>query len=90
MENQKDNSNEMDLEKYVMAVQTAIEKAPLRADNSVDISDIWVITSLPIDLIMECLKKPQIQLSPKVSKVTFNKKTILKNQGYLNEPLKGE
>ncbi len=80
-----DNS-EIDLEKYVQAVRSAIEKAPLRAEDAVDLSDIWVITSLPVDLIMECLKRPEMKLPSTVSKVIFNKKIVIKNSEYLNNP----
>ncbi len=83
------NNSEIDLEKYVQAVKMALEKAPLRAEDAVDLSDIWVITSLPVDLIMECLKRPEMKLPSTVSKVIFNKKVIVKNSDYLNNP-KGE
>ncbi len=78
------DNTEIDLEKYIQAVKSAIEKAPLRVEDSVDLSDIWVITSLPVDLIMECLKSPEMKLPPTVSKVIFNKKIVLKNPGYSN------
>jgi hypothetical protein len=79
-------NSEIDLEKYIQAVKTAIEKAPLRSEDSVDLSDIWVITSLPVDLIMECLKRPEMKLPSTVSKIIFNKKVVLKNSDYLNNP----
>ncbi len=80
-----DNSNE-EIKKYIQAIESAIAKAHLRADDSVEISDIWVITSLPIDLIMECLKSPHLILPSNVSKITSDKKTILKNSAYTGRP----
>lgn len=79
------NIENFDFEKYVQAVKSAIEKAPLRSDDTVDVSDIWVITSLPIDLIMECLKREEMKLPPTVNKIVFNKKVILKNQNYIGK-----
>lgn len=73
---------EFDIEKYIQAVKSAVEKAPLRAEDIVDLSDIWVITSLPVDLIIECLKRPEMKLPSTVSKVIFNKKVVVKNSEY--------
>ncbi len=78
----ENNNQNFDFEKYVQAVKSALEKAPLRAEDSVEVSDIWVITSLPIDLILECLKREEMKLPPTVNKVVFNKRVILKNPEY--------
>ncbi|HEU24514.1 MAG: hypothetical protein C0176_02840 [Mesoaciditoga sp.] len=78
----ENNNQNFDFEKYVQAVKSAVEKAPLRSEDSVEVSDIWVITSLPVDLILECLKREEMKLPPTVSKVVFNKRVILKNPEY--------
>jgi|YelNatPaOPRAMG01_1025707.scaffolds.fasta_scaffold05977_9 hypothetical protein len=78
--------NSIDLEKYTQAVNSAISKAYLRADDSIEISDIWIITSLPMDLIMECLNSPDVKLPSNVSKLVLNKKVILKNPNYIANP----
>lgn len=42
---------------FAKAVEGAIFKAPLRDDNRIYLSDLWFITSLPIDLIKESISK---------------------------------
>ncbi len=70
------------LEKYVNAIKTAIEEAPLRKDDSVYISDLWVITSLPIDLIIECVKSKELEIPSRVKRVTNRGKVVVKNPRY--------
>lgn len=81
-----DGKNENpEIEKYVNAVERALEEAPLRKDDSVDVSDLWVITSLPIDLISECLKDEKIEIPSHIKKITNRKRVILKNEKYVPE-----
>ncbi len=72
-----------DLEKYVKAVKTAIEEAPLKNGDAVDVTDLWAITSLPIDLITECIKSPEFKIPFRVSKLTNRGKMVVKNKNYL-------
>ena len=71
------------LEKYVNAVKTAIEEAPLRNGDVVDVTDLWVITSLPIDLIIECVKFQEFEIPSHIKRITSRGKVIAKNPHYL-------
>ena len=82
MENSRKDQN-FEIEKYVDAIKKAAKEAPVRKDDSIDISDLWVITSLPVDLIMECVKNEKFEMPSYVKKVTDRKKTILKNDNYV-------
>ncbi|ABX32334.1 hypothetical protein Pmob_1640 [Petrotoga mobilis SJ95] len=48
---------EVPLSTFAKAVESAIYKAPLRENNKVWLSDLWLITSLPEDLIKETISK---------------------------------
>lgn len=73
------------LEKYVNTVKTAIEEAPVRNGNVVEITDLWVITSLPIDLIIECVKSTKFEIPSHIKRITNRGKVIAKNPHYLPE-----
>ena len=70
------------MEKYVKAIQSAIEQAPMKKGNAVDISDLWVITSLPTDLIIECLKSFEIKIPSNIREITNKRRVIIKNSNY--------
>jgi len=71
--------------KYVDAVRKAVEEAPLRHGDAVEISDLWVITSLPNDLIVECVKSEEFTLPSYVRKIVYGKRVILRNKNYTSE-----
>ncbi|MBZ4651049.1 hypothetical protein [Thermosipho sp. (in: thermotogales)] len=48
---------EVPLSTFAKAVESGIYKAPLRENNRVWLSDLWLITSLPEDLIKETISK---------------------------------
>jgi hypothetical protein len=48
---------EVPLSTFAKAVESAIYKAPLRENNKVWLSDLWLITSLPEDLMKETISK---------------------------------
>jgi hypothetical protein len=62
-------------------IQSAIDKAPIREGGKIFLSDLWTITSLPEELIIEELRKGQIRLPEKVGEVIDDreekKKTLL-------------
>lgn len=53
---------EEDLSIFLKAVESSIIKAPVK-DNKVLLSDLWVISSLPKDLIIEVLEKYSTNLT---------------------------
>ncbi|WP_129409573.1 hypothetical protein [Marinitoga lauensis] len=48
---------EEDLSIFLKAIESSIIKAPVKNDKRILLSDLWVISSLPKDLIIEVLKK---------------------------------
>jgi hypothetical protein len=76
-------NEEREIEKYVNAVKKALEEAPVHKGDIVDVSDLWVITSLPMDLIMECLKSDDFKMPSHIRKITHKRKVILKNENYI-------
>ncbi|HEW92950.1 MAG TPA: hypothetical protein ENF81_10505 [Thermotogaceae bacterium] len=69
-------SDEQEIEKYVRAVESSLLKVPIRQGNHVYLSDIWLVTSLPKDLIVEIIKKYQIELPENVKTIIDGKKVI--------------
>jgi hypothetical protein len=48
---------EEDLSIFLKAIESSIIKAPVKNNNRILLSDLWVISSLPKDLIIEVLQK---------------------------------
>ncbi|WP_448522883.1 hypothetical protein [Pseudothermotoga sp.] len=66
----------MDLEKYARAIEKSLTQMVLREMNSVDVSEIWIDTSIPIDLIVEILKTHQLKIPEELQAITNAGKTI--------------
>ncbi len=66
----------MDLEKYVRAIEKSLTQMVLREMNSVDVSEIWIDTSIPVDLIVEILKTRQLKIPEELQAITNAGKTI--------------
>ncbi len=76
------NDETMEISKYLRALEKAVEEAPLRREDTVEISDLWIITSLPTDLIVECVKNEEFVLPSYVKKVMYGKRVIVRNKNY--------
>jgi len=48
---------EVPLAVFAKAIESAIYKAPIRENNRIYLTDLWLITSLPEDLIKEAIVK---------------------------------
>lgn len=57
-------------ESYKRAIEQALAKVPVR-DGVVSARDLWLETSLPVDLIAEILKENGIELPPQVKRIDF-------------------
>jgi len=66
----------VDLEKYVRAIEKSLTQMVLREMNSVDVSEIWIDTSIPMDLIVEILKTRQLKIPEELQAITNVGKTI--------------
>ncbi|SHE98475.1 hypothetical protein SAMN02745164_01544 [Marinitoga hydrogenitolerans DSM 16785] len=53
---------EEDLSIFLKAIESSIIKAPVK-DNRILLSDLWVVSSLPKDLIIEVLEKYEENLT---------------------------
>ncbi len=77
-ESQKKSNYEDGIRK---GIQAAIDKAPIREGGKIFLTDLWTITSLPEELIIEELKKGKIRLPEKAGEVIDDreeeKKTLL-------------
>jgi hypothetical protein len=62
-------------------IQSALDKAPIREGGKIYLTDLWTITSLPEEIIVEELRKAKVRLPEKVGEVVDdreeNKKTLL-------------
>jgi hypothetical protein len=66
----------VDVEKYVRAIEKSLTQMVLREMNSVDVSEIWIDTSIPVDLIVEILKTRQLKIPEELQAITNAGKTI--------------
>lgn len=57
-------------EGYLRAIETALARVPVH-NGVVFARDLWLETSLPIDLIAELLRENGIKLPPHVKRVDF-------------------
>lgn len=62
--------------KYIKAVETSLSKVPARQGGYVYLSDIWLVTSLPKDFIIEILRKYQIELPENVKAIVDGKRVV--------------
>ncbi len=64
------------MERFAKAVEKALIKIAERDLKEVDISEIWVETSLPKDFILEILKKGKVKVPESIS-VIKNKEEVI-------------
>jgi len=57
-------------ESYSRAIEAALARVPVR-NGVVSARDLWLETSLPLDLIAELLRENGIKLPPRVKRVDF-------------------
>lgn len=80
-------------ERYRKAVEAALQKAPVRGENRIYLTDLWTITSLPEELLIETLSKNVFSLPEEVKAVVDDrrrKKKILYNAQKNQESQGGE
>lgn len=72
----------MDVEKYVRAIEKSLTQMVLREMSSVDVSEIWIDTSIPVDLIVEILKTQQLKIPQELQAITNAGKVIWARKTY--------
>lgn len=65
-----------DEERYIKAVSNTISKVPVREDGSVDMTEVWVNSSLPLDLVIEAMNHPEMNLPDQVKSLKLYGKEI--------------
>jgi len=68
--------SDQEVVKYIKAIEASLLKVPIRQGNCIYLSDIWLVTSLPKDLIVEILRKYQIELPENAKAVVDGKRVI--------------
>ncbi len=66
------------MERFVKAVEKALIKIAERDLKEIDISEIWVETSLPKDFILEILKKENLKVPDRISVIKDGEEVIWK------------
>lgn len=66
------------MERFVKAVEKALIKIVERDLREIDISEIWVETSLPKDFILEILKKENLKVPDRISVIKDGEEVIWK------------
>jgi len=66
------------MERFVKAVEKALIKIAERDLKEIDISEIWVETSLPKDFILEILKKENLEVPDRISVIKDGEEVIWK------------
>jgi len=72
----------VDVEKYVRAIEKSLTQMVLREMSSVDVSEIWIDTSIPVDLIVEILKTQQLKIPQELQAITNAGKVIWARKTY--------
>jgi len=67
-----------DMERFIKAVEKALIKIAERDLREIDISEIWVETSLPKDFILEILKKENLKVPDRISVIKDGEEVIWK------------
>lgn len=66
----------MELEKYARAIEKSLMQIALREKDRADVSEIWIDTSIPVDLIIEIIKSRDISIPQEIKAITDGNKTI--------------
>jgi hypothetical protein len=69
-----ENNNEDNNERYIKAIQSSINTAPIRNNSKIFISDLWVISSIPENMIISFLKAAEYDLPDEVNEIIDDSK----------------
>lgn len=72
--NENEITNENKDERYIKAIQSCINSAPIRNNSKIFISDLWVISSIPEDMIISFLKQGEYELPEEVNEIIDDSK----------------
>ncbi|MDK2950970.1 MAG: hypothetical protein PWQ77_635 [Kosmotogales bacterium] len=69
-----ESNNEDNNERYIKAIQSSINTAPIRNNSKIFISDLWVISSIPENMIISFLKAAEYDLPDEVNEIIDDSK----------------
>jgi hypothetical protein len=69
-----ESNNEDNNERYIKAIQSSINTAPIRNNSKIFISDLWVISSIPENMIVSFLKAAEYDLPDEVNEIIDDSK----------------
>ncbi len=64
------------ISRYIIAVKAALEKTPERQDGKKDLLEVWINSSLPVDLIYQIIKQYPDELNVDKKKFTKDNKPL--------------
>jgi len=64
--------------RYIVALEKAMMKLIERGFNVIDVDELWLETSIPIDLIVEIVKKRQIKFPENLQVLRLQKQILWK------------
>ncbi|RKX38571.1 MAG: hypothetical protein DRP20_02735 [Thermotogae bacterium] len=68
----------MEYTRYIVALEKAMMKLIERGFNVIDVDELWLETSIPIDLIVEIVKKRQIKFPENLQVLRLQKQILWK------------
>ncbi|PLV58668.1 hypothetical protein [Thermotoga sp. KOL6] len=71
----------MDKEKYVKGIEKALQRIAARDLKDIDVSEIWIETALPKDLILEILKESNLNVPPGIEIIKDGREILWKRSG---------
>ncbi len=69
-----ESNNEDNNERYIKAIQSSINTAPIRNNSKIFVSDLWVISSIPENMIVSFLKSAEYDLPDEVNEIIDDSK----------------
>ncbi|MCD6551387.1 MAG: hypothetical protein J7K79_04055 [Thermotoga sp.] len=71
----------MDREKYIKGIEKALQRISSRDLKDIDVSEIWIETALPEDLIREILKEESLNIPPGIEVIRNGREILWKKSG---------
>lgn len=72
-------------ERYIKAIEKVLNNMVEKERVNVDISELWIDTSIPEDLIVEIIKNYQLEYPEALESITYDGKTLWKRDHDLRD-----
>ncbi|PNQ05879.1 hypothetical protein RM69_02540 [Mesotoga sp. SC_NapDC3] len=74
MDDKVNHSEEEIRERYRKALESAVQKAPIRSGERLYLTELWAITSIPEEVIVETLASSELKLPEGVSSIVDDRR----------------